>query len=331
MHADELAVTVETVCGLVAEQFPEWAGLPVERLKAEGTVNAIFRLGDRLSARLPLRPAPVDTVRQALRAEADAARLLAGRTRFATPQPVALGVPGHGYPLPWSVHTWLPGITATLADPGTSVDFAHDLAEFVASLRAVATDGRTFAGTGRGGDLRSHDGWMAECLRRSSGLFDVSRVRQLWRRLRELPRSSFDVMTHGDLTPGNLLVSGRRLAGVLDVGGLGPADPALDLVGGWHLLEVGPRQVFREDLDCGDVEWQRGKAWALEQATGAMWYYAATNAAMYRMGARTLDRILADELIPQGRHGAAAPRPAPGRSGGSAGWRAEDGQRTLEG
>jgi len=298
MHADQLAVTVETVRRLVDEQFPDWARLPLERLNGEGTVNAIFKLGERLSARLPLRPAPVDTIRQTLRSEADAARMLAGQTRFATPQTVALGEPGVGYPLPWSVQTWLPGITATLADPGTSLGFAHDLAEFVASVRAIDTDGRTFTGSGRGGDLRSHDNWMEECLGHSVGLFDVGRVRQLWRRLRELPRSSPDVMTHGDLTPGNVLVSADRLTGVLDVAGLGPADPALDLVGGWHLLEAGPRQVFRDDLECADFEWERGKAWALEQASGAVWYYATTNPAMHRMGVRTIDRILADDTTP---------------------------------
>jgi aminoglycoside phosphotransferase (APT) family kinase protein len=53
-------------------------------------------------------------------------------------------------------------------------------------------------------------------------------------------------MTHGDLIAGNVLVSNGRLSGVIDVGGLGPADPALDLVGAWHLLETKPRQVLRE-------------------------------------------------------------------------------------
>ena len=40
--------------------------------------------------------------------------------------------------------------------------------------------------------------------------------------MRELPRGAAgDVMTHGDLIPGNVLVSDGRLAGILDVGGLG--------------------------------------------------------------------------------------------------------------
>ena len=112
--------------------------------------------------------------------------------------------------------------------------------------------------------------------------------------MRELPRGpGGDVMNHGDLIPGNVLVSSRRLAGVLDVGGLGPADPALDLVAAWHLLQVGPRQVFRDDLGCSDLEWQRGRAWAFEQAMDAVWYYAKTNPAMSQMGRRTLERIQA--------------------------------------
>jgi len=32
------------------------------------------------------------------------------------PEPVALGEPGAGYPLPWSVPTWLPGTVATDED-----------------------------------------------------------------------------------------------------------------------------------------------------------------------------------------------------------------------
>ena len=60
---------------------------------------------------------------------------------------------------------------------------------------------------------------------------------------------------------------------MLDTGGFGPADPALDLVGAWHLLQPGPRQVVRRTLVCDDLEWERGKAWAFAQATGVVWYY----------------------------------------------------------
>lgn len=291
MHDDQLTISVETVRALVHEQFPEWRRLVIRRIASPGTVNDIFRIGEGLAARFPLRSADADATRQWLESEARAARKLAGRTRFPTPEPVAIGEPGGGYPLPWSVQTWIPGVAATDEDPAESVAFADDLAEFIAGTRAIDTQGRTFAGegrVGRGGDLRSHDGWVQTCLGRSEHLLDVARLRQLWTALRRLPRGgSRDVMTHGDLIHGNVLVSNGRLAGVLDVGGLGPADPALDLVGAWHLLDDRPRQRLRWALGCGDLEWERGKAWAFEQALGAAWYYVDSNPTMSRMGRRT--------------------------------------------
>jgi aminoglycoside phosphotransferase (APT) family kinase protein len=99
-------------------------------------------------------------------------------------------------------------------------------------------------------------------------------------------------MTHSDLIPANLLVDDGRLVGVLDVGGFGPADPALDLVCAWHLLETGPRQVLRDELESDELEWQRGRAWAFQQAMGLVWYYVESNPAMSLMGRRTLQRLL---------------------------------------
>jgi aminoglycoside phosphotransferase (APT) family kinase protein len=295
MHADQLNVSLSTVRELVDGQFPGWRRLAVKAVQPAGTVNAIFRIGDGLTARFPLRPGDAASVRRRLESEAAAARGLAGRTRFATPEPVAIGEPGAGYPLPWAVQTWLPGVTAAEDDPGGSVAFAHDLAEFISGVRAIGTGSRVFRGRGRGGDLRAHDGWMQTCFERSGELLDVPRLRRIWEVMRELPRGAAgDVMSHGDLIPGNLIVSAGRLAGILDTGDVGPADPALDLVAAWHLLEEDPRQVLRDDLRCEDLEWERGRAWAFEQALGLVWYYADSNPAMSRMGRRTLDRIQAD-------------------------------------
>jgi aminoglycoside phosphotransferase (APT) family kinase protein len=292
MHVDQLTVPLTTVRALVDEQFPEWQDLPIRRVTSQGTVNAIFRIGDELAARFPLREGDADSTRRWLESEMQAARELAGRTRFPTPTPVALGEPGAGYPLPWSVQTWLPGVVATVEDPGESDGFARDLAEFISGTRAIDTHGREFDRTGRGGDLRSHEEWMETCFRNCEHLLDVPRLRRLWRQFRELPRTAPDVMTHGDLIPGNVLVSARRLAGILDVGGFGPADPALDLVAAWHLLEAGPRQILHSALGCDDLEWERGKAWAFEQSMGAAWYYVDSNPIMSGMGLRTLQRIL---------------------------------------
>ena len=102
-------------------------------------------------------------------------------------------------------------------------------------------------------------------------------------------------MTHGDLTPPNVLVDQGRLVGVLDTGRYAAADPALDLVSVWHLLDEHLRASVRILLGCGDVQWGRGMAWALQQAMGLVWYYAETNPVMSAWGKRTLDRLLAAE------------------------------------
>lgn len=293
-HAGQLQVDVEVVRQLVAEQYPQWADLAVRAVASHGTVNAIFRIGDGMVARFAFQPADAAATRQWLETEAAAARELAGATRFPTPEPVAIGEPGVGYPLPWSVNTWVAGNVATEQDPGGSEAYARDLADFIQSLRAIDTQGRTFIGTNRGGDLQSRDGWMQECIERSDGLLDVAWLARMWAALRTLPRTSPDAMSHCDLVPGNLLVTDGRLAGVLDVGEFGPADPALDLVIAWHGLQTGPRQVFRTALGCDDLEWARGVAWAFEQALGVVWYYAQSNPTVSAMGRRTLARIAED-------------------------------------
>jgi aminoglycoside phosphotransferase (APT) family kinase protein len=305
MHDNQLDISPDVVRTLVERQFPLWRSLPVRHVTATGTVNAIFRIGGLYAARFPLEAGDVDVVRRSLETEAKAAAELAGRTRFQTPEPIALGEPGAGYPLPWSVQTWLPGTVATDADPADSAPFALDLAEFIVGVRLIPALGRTFSGPGRGGDLHDHDEWLETCFVRSAGLLDVNRLRRMWGKLRDLPRGdAADVMSHGDLMPGNVLVSGarRRLAGVLDVGGLRAADPSLDLVSAWHLLEAGPRKALREALGSDDLEWARGKAWAFQQSMGLVWYYADSNPVMAGIGRRTLDRLIADER----------PLPAPG-------------------
>ncbi|MFJ8946062.1 aminoglycoside phosphotransferase family protein [Streptomyces sp. NPDC102395] len=292
MHDDQVDVTTDMVATLIREQFPQWSGEDVRLVPSTGTVNAIFRIGNGLSARFPLRPVDAAEALAVLEREAEASAELAQVSRFPVPEPVALGKPGAGYPMPWSIQTWLPGTVAFDADLSGSNAFAEDLAAFIAALRDAETRGRPFDGDNRGGVLARHDDWMAQCFEESEGLLDVPRLRQLWSRFRELPRTGADVMSHGDLIPGNVLVAEGRLAGVLDTGGFGPADPALDLISAWHLLQPGPREVFRRALACDDLEWERGKAWAFEQAMGVVWYYSESNPTMSGMGRRTLDRIV---------------------------------------
>lgn len=295
VHADQLAIDADLAAGLIHDQFAQWRGLAVRAVASAGTVNALFRIGDHLVARFPLRADAPTAVAAWLRREAGAAAELAGATSVLTPVPVAIGEPGAGYPLPWSVQTWLPGRVAWDA-PATDA-LARDLAGFVRELRTLPTRGRRFSGGGRGGDLTAHDDWVEQCFERSTHLVDVPRLRDLWRRWRELPRGA-EVMAHTDLIPGNVLLDDAgRLAGVIDVGGFGPADPALDLVAAWTLFDDGPRAVFAAGVATGDpaadeLNWRRGRAWALQQAMGLVWYYERTNPSMHRLGMTIIRRLL---------------------------------------
>lgn len=297
MHDDQVEVDVEVVRRLVAGQFPGWAELPVTELRTAATVNAVFRLGDDLLARFPLQQRTSDD----LAVELAALRELSGATRFATPVVVADGVAGEGYPFGWAVLAWIDGVPADAVDTADLTGLALDLAEFVRGVRDLPLHGRKFSGTGRGGDLHAHDAWVEQCLERSQEVFaerlDVAALRDLWARYRTLPHVSADVVTHGDLVPGNLLLRDGRLAGVLDAGRLGPADPALDLVAGWHLFDRRAREAFRRGVGGEELDWVRGQAWAFQQAMGLGWYYLTTNPSMSSLGLRTLGRILDDPCV----------------------------------
>ncbi|SDS78025.1 aminoglycoside phosphotransferase family protein [Microlunatus soli] len=292
MHADQLHVDPGIVRGLLDAQFPQWRGLPISQLETPGTVNAIFRVGTDLAARFPLVGDDPAQTRTILMSEADASLELAPAIGVPIPEPVVIGEPGPDYPLPWAVQTWLSGHDATVEDPAESDAFADDLVELIAGMRALDTRGRRFAGIGRGGHLPNHDDWLEVCFDNSEELLDVPLLRRIWADLRALPEVDADAMCHRDLIPPNLLIDNGRLVGVLDCGGFGPADPALDLVAAWHLLAAPQREILRRGLGSGDLQWRRGMEWAFQQAMGLVWYYLESNPTMSRWGRRTLDRIV---------------------------------------
>ena len=296
MHPGQLHVSAHTAAALVADQFPQWRGLPVRPVRSNGTVNLLHRLGDDLVLRFPLEPGDVDEKRRRLAAEADAARRLLGRLPVASPEPVALGEPGGAFPLPWAVYRWLPGTVASAAGVAGSTAFAHDLAGTIGAVRAMDTGGRRFGGDARGGLLLDHDEDVASYLDAADQMIDTAALRKLWSRLRETPRTGPDAWTHGDLMPDNLLADGAgRLAAVIDVASLAPADPALDLQPAWNLFDERARRALRDAVGADDAEWDRGKGWALAQAIGCLAYYRLTNPPMSRTAHRTLMALLEDE------------------------------------
>src|SRR5262249_41438129 len=103
MHEDELEVDEALVRRLLADQFPEWSDLPLRLVEPMGPVNAIFRLGDALSVRLPRRNGPTDPGAK----EFEWLPRLAPLLPVEIPVPVAQGVPVPNYPWFWEIHTWV--------------------------------------------------------------------------------------------------------------------------------------------------------------------------------------------------------------------------------
>src|SRR4029079_15440162 len=94
MHDDQVDVDVDTVRALLAEQRPDLAALAITPVVSTGTVNALFRIGDALVARLALR----DRWQEGIEREWRWIPWLASRiTSVRLPGPVLKRKPSHEY------------------------------------------------------------------------------------------------------------------------------------------------------------------------------------------------------------------------------------------
>ena len=98
---------------LIATQFPQWRDLPVTPVAVDGWDNRTYRLGARLSVRLPTAASYASAVGK----EDRWLPILAPSLPVAVPVPLATGRPGGGYPFCWSVRPWLDGRTALEQPP----------------------------------------------------------------------------------------------------------------------------------------------------------------------------------------------------------------------
>jgi aminoglycoside phosphotransferase (APT) family kinase protein len=64
---------------------------------------------------------------------------------------------------------------------------------------------------------------------------------------------------------------------VLDWGGAGAGDPALDVMAAWKLVAPEERARFRELVGADDATWLRAKGWAVSQGLIALGYYTLDN------------------------------------------------------
>ncbi len=133
MHDGEADIDAGLVRRLLAAQFPDLACLPVSEVRSVGTVNAIYRVGGALCARLPRLARWAGDLEAELRWLPE----LAPHLPLRVPEPVAAGRAGQGYPFRWALIRWISGrpYADGLIDDETAA--ARELAGFVTRLRGM--------------------------------------------------------------------------------------------------------------------------------------------------------------------------------------------------
>lgn len=288
MHDGETDIDAGLVGRLVAAQCPGLAGLPVRAVRSTGTVNAIFRLGDDLYARLPR----LARYAQALDRECRWLPELAPRLSLRIPEPVARGHPADGYPFSWAVYRWIDGQPYADELVGDERQAARDLARFVAELRRIDPAGAPR--TGRR-PLRELGERTRTAIEAAGDVIDRDAALAAWEHALTTPAwDGTPTWIHTDLLRPNLLVAGGRLGAVIDFGGVGAGDPAADVIAAWSVFGAAGRAEFRRVLEIDDGTWDRARGYALHQAALIIPYYAETNPEFAALARRTVREVLAD-------------------------------------
>jgi aminoglycoside phosphotransferase (APT) family kinase protein len=291
-------ITAELVARLVREQFPGWAGLPVRPVDADGIDNATFRLGETMSVRLPSADCYLEQVDK----EQRWLPVLARRLPLPIPEPLARGIPGRGYPRPWSVYRWIEGEPASAESVTDMVAFAADLARFLSALYAIDPAGGPGPGTHnffRGGPLARYDRETRHALAALRGRIDTARAAQVWGTALRATWTGSPVWFHGDAQPGNLLIQDGRLSAVIDFGTSGVGDPACDTTIAWTFLSGESSRVFGRGLPFDDSTWARGRGWAIWKAMIVLVRSLRDDPEDAELTTRIIEAILADHLAAQ--------------------------------
>ena len=284
----------QTLITRVAGQFPQWADLPITPVAVNGWDNTTFRLGEQMSVRLPSADSYVAQVDK----EQRWLPVLAGQLPLPIPQPLAKGVPGHGYSRPWSVYRWIDGEIATTERISDLVVFATDLADFLAALYAADASGGPPPGPHcffRGGELATYDDETRDAIATLGDAIDASAAHEVWNAALDSNWPGDPVWVHGDCAANNLLVDHRgRLSAVIDFGCSAVGDPACDLVIAWTFLGGESREAFRARLPVDEATWVRGRGWALWKALITLARGVQADSEQLQISRRVVTDVLAE-------------------------------------
>ena len=245
---------------LIAEQFPEYANLPIKDVEKQGHDNRTYRLGEHMLIRMPTAADYALKVPK----EQELLPQLAKRLSVSIPAPIKMGKPSTDYPYPFSIYKWLPCksinlLTLTAQD---KEQLAFDLAKFLKELQMI-TD---VEGPGpgqhnwwRGDHVTVYDKGAREQIAELAEVIDAVQALALW--------DKKPVWIHGDFAIDNILMDSGKLSAVIDFGGAAVGDPACDLVIAWTYLSGKAREIFISKMNIDPDTWLRACAWALWKAT----------------------------------------------------------------
>ena len=253
---------------IIAEQFPEYADLPITDVEKQGHDNRTYRLGEHMLIRMPTAADYALKVPK----EQELLPQLAKRLSVNIPAPIKMGNPSIDYPYPFSIYKWLPGksinlLTLTAQDKER---LAFDLAKFLKELQAITDVERPEPGQHnwwRGDHVSVYDKGAREQIAELAEIIDASKSSALWDKACATRWNKAPIWIHGDFAIGNILMDGEKLSAVIDFGGASVGDPACDLVIAWTYLSGKAREIFISEMDMDSDTWLRARAWALWKAT----------------------------------------------------------------
>lgn len=285
----EIEIDASLVHRLLTAQHPDLSHLPLHLVDA-GWDNAIFRLGDRFSVRLPRRQVAAVLIKHEQTWLPQLPKL-----PLPVPTPYRLGHPGQGYPWRWSVLPWLTGVTADQQEPDR-----HQAQRFGAFLRSLHVPAPPNAPSNpfRGVPLHHRAAFVEERMQRlgqKSNPIDPD-IKHIWQQALNAPMDVEATWIHGDLHPRNVLVEEGAIAGIIDWGDMTAGDCATDLAAIWMLFshpEV-RQQAIATYGDASEATLQRARGWAVFFGVVLLDTGLVDNPRYAVIGERTLRRIAED-------------------------------------
>jgi aminoglycoside phosphotransferase (APT) family kinase protein len=283
----EFEIDTAFVAGLLSDQHPDLAQLPLREVDA-GWDNAMFRLGDRLSIRLPRRAAAAALIAH----EQIWLPRLADRLALPVPTPYRIGRPARGYPWRWTVLPWLKGMPADQNEAHPSQ--AQPFAAFLRSLHVPAPADAP-SNPMRGVSLRQRAPVIEARMERlaSKTSLITPQITHIWQMALQAPLDISPTWLHGDLHPRNVLVERGVITGIIDWGDITSGDCATDLASIWMLFaEPRARQdALAAYANLSEATLHRAKGWAVLFGVMLLESGLIDNPRNALIGERTLRRV----------------------------------------